>query len=48
LTGKKGQARDDEMLAAGLKAVKRAYKRACEIVKLVEDEIKKRVDVQKD
>lgn len=45
LTGRSGQARDDDCLAASLKAVKRAYERACHIMKSVDDEIKEKVDV---
>lgn len=36
LSGKSGQARDNAQLSACLKAVKRAYKRACEIIKAVD------------
>jgi len=45
LSGKKGQARDNDQLAACLKAVKRAYRYAIQIMKSVEDEIEKEVDV---
>lgn len=45
LSGKAGQARDNNQLAACLKAVKRAYKRAIQIMEFVEDEIRKKVDV---
>ncbi|MBI5447824.1 MAG: hypothetical protein HY939_03740 [Gammaproteobacteria bacterium] len=37
LSGKSGQARDSAQLRASLKAVKRAYKNACEIMKKVVD-----------
>ncbi|TVM04052.1 MAG: hypothetical protein CV087_02350 [Candidatus Brocadia sp. WS118] len=45
LTGRSGQARDDDCLRAGLKAVRRAYKRAKEIMQEVEETIPKGVDV---
>lgn len=45
LSGETGQARDSDVLAASLKAVKRAYDRAIEIMREMEKTIQKRVDV---
>ncbi|MCF6159228.1 MAG: hypothetical protein E3K32_11840 [wastewater metagenome] len=45
LSGRTGQARDDQQLSACLKAVKRAYRRACQIMTCVKTEINKEVDV---
>lgn len=45
LSGETGQARDNDELARVLKVVKRAYKQTCQIMKTVEGEIRREVDV---